>query len=117
MALGQAAIWTAVAVKLVLKPISAGLRRRAGWDNTNLPSTGWRRTPAWQSMPPGEAAILGAAFGILWVLMPRWRWLYLAVGLLEALGLVWFQWHFASDVIAGSAIDILGAVLALKQMR
>ena len=106
----SAIIWTGAAVELVLKPIF-GRTGPFNWLDHNQYAFHWLRgrIPQWQSMPSGEAAILGATFGVLWIVLPRWRWAYVLVGGLEALGLVWFQWHFASDVIAGAAVGILGA--------
>lgn len=111
----NAIIWTGAAVELVLKPVF-GRTGPHSWLDHNQYAFHWLRgrIPQWQSMPSGEVAILGATFGVLWIVLPRWRWAYVLVGGIEALGLVWFQWHFASDVIAGAALGILGAALALK---
>lgn len=108
-------IWTGAAVELVLKRVF-GRPGPISWLNHHDFAFHWfrGRTAEFQSMPSGEAAMLGATIGVLWVTLPRWRRVYLAIGGLEALGLVWFQWHFASDIIAGAAIGIVGAAMALR---
>ena len=111
----QAIIWTAAAVELVLKRIFG----RAGpyeWLGHGDFSFHWFRGSVrpWQSMPSGEAALLAAAIGVLWVALPRWRWFYIGVGVLEAVGLVWLNWHFMSDVVAGAGFGIVGAGLAVS---
>jgi membrane-associated phospholipid phosphatase len=110
----QAIIWTAAAVELVLKRIFG----RAGpyeWLGHRDFSFHWFRGSIrpWQSMPSGEAALLAAALGVLWVVLPRWRWFYIGLAALEAVGLVWLNWHFMSDVVAGAAFGIVGASLAV----
>jgi len=111
---GMAIVWTAAAVELVLKPIF-GRSGPLSWLEHNQFAFHWfgGRTAELQSMPSGEAAILAAAIGVLWVALPRWRWAYLVIGGLEAVSLVWFNWHFASDVVAGAAVGALGAALAV----
>lgn len=117
-ACGKAILWTAAAVELVLKP-TFGRSGPYSWLEHNEFSFHWfaGRGAEWQSMPSGEAAVLATTLGVLWVMWPRGRLAYLLIGGLEAAGLVWFNWHFASDVIAGAAIGVVGAALAVSPTR
>ena len=111
-----AIIWTAAVVELALKPVF-GRTGPSSWMEHREFAFHWLagRGAGLGSMPSGEAAILAATFGVLWIALPRWRWAYLMIGGLEAVSLVWFNWHFASDVIAGAAVGTLGAVLAASR--
>jgi membrane-associated phospholipid phosphatase len=114
----HAIIWTVVVVELVLKPLFGRSGPHSWLDNREFVFHWFRgHTPQWQSMPSGEAAILAATFGVLWVAWPRWRWVYILISCLEAVGLVWQNWHFASDVIAGAAIGAVGATLAVARAQ
>lgn len=112
----NAIVWTAAAVELALKPV-LGRSGPFSWLEHNEFAFHWLagRSVGLGSMPSGEAAILAAALGVLWVMLPGLRWAYLLIGGLEAVSLVWFNWHFASDVIAGAAIGAVGAILALSR--
>jgi hypothetical protein len=116
MSCSSAILWTAAAVELVLKPFF-GRSGPVSWLEQNESGFHWfqGRTAELRSMPSGEAAVLAAALGVLWVTLPRWRWAYFMIGGLEAVSLIWFSWHFASDVIAGAAIGVMGAALALSR--
>ena len=111
----KAIVWTAAAVELALKPVF-GRSGPLSWLDHFEFTFHWfgGRAAEVQSMPSGEAAILAATIGVFWVTLPRWRWAYLLIGSLEAMALVWFNWHFASDVVAGAAIGIAGAALAVS---
>jgi membrane-associated phospholipid phosphatase len=114
-ACSSAILWTAAAVELVLKPVF-GRSGPYSWLEQNEFAFHWLRGRAteFQSMPSGEAAVLTATLAVFWVTSPRWRWVYLLIGGLEAISLVWFNWHFASDVVAGAAIGAVGAALAVS---
>jgi len=108
-------LWAAAAVELVLKRIF-GRPSPGSWLYHHEYTFHWfgGRKAELQTMPSGEMALLTAAIGIFWVIYPRWRWLYILILGAEAVGLVWLNWHFASDVIAGAAVGALGAILALQ---
>ena len=108
-------VWTAVVVELVLKRVF-GRSGPTSWTGHQEFAFHWLRgrQAELQSMPSGEAAILSAFFAVLWVLLPRWRWLYIFIGSVEAIGLIGLNWHFVSDVIAGVAIGVVGAGAALR---
>ncbi len=60
------------------------------------------------SFPSGHAARILGFISVLWVALPRGRWLYAIVALPMLIALVAMNYHFVSDVIAGS---VLGAII------
>lgn len=62
--------------------------------------------PGYASFPSGHTTSICAVMAVFWICYPRWRPLYaLAVGAV-AIGLVGADFHFLSDVIAGSFLGI-----------
>jgi membrane-associated phospholipid phosphatase len=62
--------------------------------------------PAFESFPSGHAAVAAAFLSVIWLLFPRLR-VVSTLGIIAAdLGLVLFNLHFLSDVIAGSFVGI-----------
>lgn len=108
-------LWSIAVVELFLKRLAGRLGPDA-WLLDHQYGFHWFRGRffRYQSFPSGEAALLMAAIGILWVLYPRWRWIYALAFLVEALALVTLQWHFISDVLAGGLIGACGAALAFR---
>jgi membrane-associated phospholipid phosphatase len=60
------------------------------------------------SFPSGHAARIAAFATVFWLAMPRARWLYALLALPMLAALVAMNYHFVSDVIAGS---VLGAII------
>jgi membrane-associated phospholipid phosphatase len=118
MPFSMATVWTAAAVELVLKRFF-GRSGPYSWLEHREFAFHWfaGRKAELASMPSGEAAVLAATLGVLWGTLPRWRLAYLVIGGLEAVGLIWLNWHFASDVVAGAAIGTVGAVVAVSRAR
>jgi membrane-associated phospholipid phosphatase len=57
----------------------------------------------WASLPSGHMALITAPCTVLWILAPRvWRWLWAALILAMAIGLVGANFHFVGDMIAGT---------------
>lgn len=74
----------------------------------------------YQSFPSGHMATACAVIAVLWVLYPKWRWIYSAVVLIVGLGLVLLNLHFLSDVLAGAFVGIsVGAatIAAWRRMQ
>lgn len=63
----------------------------------------------WESFPSGHTTRITAFMAVLWLRVPRLRWLWVTVALLVALGLVGADYHFVGDIIAGA---YLGAACA-----
>jgi membrane-associated phospholipid phosphatase len=60
------------------------------------------------SFPSGHSARIIGFFSVLWIAMPRGRWLYAIIALPMLFALIAMNYHFVSDVIAGS---VLGAIV------
>jgi membrane-associated phospholipid phosphatase len=61
------------------------------------------------SFPSGHAARISAFVAVFWLALPRGRWLYAIVAVPMLVSLVAMNYHFVSDVIAGST---LGAIVS-----
>lgn len=64
----------------------------------------------WSSFPSGHMTAITAPMAALWLTIPRWRWLFAGIVLLVAIGLLGADYHWLSDIIAGT---FLGAATAL----
>jgi membrane-associated phospholipid phosphatase len=62
---------------------------------------------AYQSFPSGHAAAIFAAMSIIWIIYPRWRWLCIISCGAVISGLLIFNDHFLSDVIAGAFLGTI----------
>lgn len=63
----------------------------------------------WESFPSGHMTRITAVMAVLWLRIPRWRWLWgTGVGLV-AIGLYGANYHFVGDIMAGIC---LGAACA-----
>jgi membrane-associated phospholipid phosphatase len=61
------------------------------------------------SFPSGHAARIAGFAGVWWFAVPRWRWVIVTAALPMLAALISMNYHFVSDVIAGS---VLGGVVA-----
>lgn len=66
------------------------------------------------SFPSGHAARIFGFATVWWIAMPRIRWLLVLVGAPMLVALILLNYHFVSDVIAGS---FLGAIVAVYAAR
>jgi membrane-associated phospholipid phosphatase len=66
------------------------------------------------SFPSGHAARIAGFVSVFWFAMPRGRWLYVFIAVPMLIALVAMNYHFVSDVIAGS---VLGAVIGSWAVR
>jgi membrane-associated phospholipid phosphatase len=66
------------------------------------------------SFPSGHSARLVSFFSVFWIAMPRGRWIYAVIALPMLLALIAMDYHFVSDVIAGS---VLGAIVGAWTTR
>jgi membrane-associated phospholipid phosphatase len=62
----------------------------------------------YQSFPSGTTAATASALGVLWILAPRQRWIWIVILAFVAGALIITNGHFVSDVIAGG---FLGATV------
>lgn len=56
------------------------------------------------SFPSGHSAIIVAAGTMIWLVLPKWRFLSLLLITLEVVGLIGMNYHFVSDVMGGAFI-------------
>jgi len=61
---------------------------------------------SYESFPSGHMAATCAVLSVLWICYPRLKPLYLLAGLAVAVGLIGADYHFLSDVIAGSFVGV-----------
>jgi membrane-associated phospholipid phosphatase len=67
---------------------------------------------AYGSFPSGHMArVLGFA-AVVWIAYPRWRWACVIAALATAAGLLGMNYHFVSDVIAGSFVGSIVGMYA-----
>ncbi len=67
-----------------------------------------------QSFPSGHSTIIAAFSVSLWLLYPRYRWLWVLLAVLVAIGQMGMYYHFVSDVIGGLTLGGIIAVYATK---
>ena len=66
------------------------------------------------SFPSGHAQTMATAMAALWILFPRWGWVFALFGGLVALSRVVVTSHYPADIVAGAW---LGVVVALAVRR
>lgn len=59
------------------------------------------------SFPSGHATRIAGFFSVFWIATPRSRWLYAILAAPMLIALVAMNYHFVSDVIAGSVLGAL----------
>ena len=62
----------------------------------------FQNSQAYHSFPSGHTTITFAAMSVLWLSLPRWRWLATLICLLVIIGLLGMDYHFFSDIVAGA---------------
>jgi membrane-associated phospholipid phosphatase len=70
--------------------------------------------PGWASFPSGHMFATAGFLVVPWLLAPRWRLLWATMIALVAIGLYTMDYHFISDIIAGTG---LGAAVAAVVVR
>jgi membrane-associated phospholipid phosphatase len=60
----------------------------------------------YMSFPSGHMALTSAVLTVLWLAYPKFRALYALVALAVAVGLIGANYHFLSDIVAGSFVGI-----------
>jgi membrane-associated phospholipid phosphatase len=58
--------------------------------------------PYWDSFPSGTAVISAAIAAVLWIEMPRWRSICALIVVLLCVAVVFANYHWVGDVIAGA---------------
>lgn len=75
--------------------------------------------PGYASFPSGHMALTCSVLSVLWIAYPKFRLFYAAVVLAVAVGLVGANYHFFSDIFAGSFVGSTVGILltAIWQRR
>ncbi len=115
------ALFTAMGVKDVLK-LAFGRTWTETWicGNPSLIRDGvmifspFHGGGGWASFPSGHETLSCAVASCLWVLLPRFRPLYLLVVFLVALSLLLSDFHFVSDILAGCLVGWMVGLFAAK---
>lgn len=64
----------------------------------------------WESFPSGHTAQVTALAAVIWLRLPRFRWLGVSIAALVAVALWATNYHFVGDIIAGA---FLGAACGI----
>lgn len=80
------------------------------WWGFQFFSSGYRNS----SFPSGHACVIAATCAVLWLIWPRWWWVWTALAIIASSGRVMGERHFISDVFTGG---YFGAVCALIVYR
>jgi membrane-associated phospholipid phosphatase len=67
----------------------------------------------YQSFPSGHTARTMAPCAVLWVRMPRLKYLWMSLPLVVGLGLLGANFHFVSDCFGGALLGVIAAHTAL----
>lgn len=70
--------------------------------------------PAYTSFPSGHATLIFAFAVSMWILYPKFRWIWVILPVCVVVGQVGMYFHFLSDVIAGGLLGSLSALLNIK---
>lgn len=60
----------------------------------------------WSAFPSGHTTAISAMAGVLWWRAPRLRWLWAALVVLTAIGLLGGDFHFLGDIVAGAYLGV-----------
>lgn len=63
------------------------------------------------SFPSGHAQTIATAMTALWILFPRWGWIFATIGGLVALSRVVVTSHYPADIVAGAWLGVIVALL------
>jgi membrane-associated phospholipid phosphatase len=64
----------------------------------------------WASFPSGHTTLVTAPMSVLWLGVPRLRWLAVLLTVLVIVGLIGLDYHFLSDCLAGIAVGTVTGV-------
>jgi len=114
MLAGLALVWSLCLTEFLLKPLF-GRTLPIAYLQTGQYGFHWFHLgDAFGSFPSGHADQVTSILSVLWVFYPRWRWVYVGALALLAFALLLGEWHFLSDIIAGSFIGTASGVLTMQ---
>ena len=109
--------WVITGLVAVGVAIAAGLVASSGtvpgWEETAFHAI--NDLPDWLEAPMWVFQLAGLLLVLLWPVLPgRWRWLPVAIALLNAVARVYLGAHNPLDVVGGGAIGVaLGSLLVI----
>lgn len=74
----------------------------------------WHFGKAYESFPSGHMAITVAVMAVIWQIYPRLRGFAVLISILVAVGLAGMNFHFVTDMVAGSFVGALTASLVVR---
>jgi len=74
-------------------------------------------SPGYSSFPSGHMTVMTAAMGVLCIYIPKLRWLWISIIIFMAFSLLFLDYHFLSDIIAGSFLGITTALCVNKEIQ
>jgi membrane-associated phospholipid phosphatase len=69
---------------------------------------------AYESFPSGHTTVVFSLVSVAWLVFPRLRWLWTLAGLAIVVSLVGMNYHFVSDILAGT---VLGSLVGIYTTR
>lgn len=96
----------------VLKPIF-GRTLPSYYLRTGRHGFHWFQGSARGAFPSGHSVQASAMLTVLWVYYPRWRWLCIVAMAVLAVALMLGQWHYLSDIMAGTGVGVATASAAI----
>ena len=70
--------------------------------------------PGWAAFPSGHMSAITSVLAVLWVKWPQLRWLWALLWLDVAVGLIGADYHWLSDIVAGSFLGAAVGVVAAR---
>ena len=72
---------------------------------------------SYASFPSGHATFIFSVVVSMWILFPKYRWLYAIVAFLVTMAQLLQYFHFASDLIAGATLGSIVAVYVCQNYK
>lgn len=111
---GLAMSWGLCLTELLLKPVFGRAVPQLYFHNGAYGFYWLQGGDPFRSFPSGHAVQITSVATVLWMLYPRFRLLYLLAVAAVFTALILGEWHFVSDLLAGSMIGVTGGVLVTR---
>jgi membrane-associated phospholipid phosphatase len=110
--------WGVSVTETLLKPLF-GRPMPEVFFSTGAKGFHWWHRALDNSFPSGHAVQIASVITVLWILYPRLRVVWALIAAIVFLMLIFGNWHFVSDVIAGAFLGCFGAsvITGLWQSR
>jgi membrane-associated phospholipid phosphatase len=104
-------------IAFVLKSVFGRARPIVFFDNQDFGFFGWHMSRDYRSFPSGHTTTMAGLMVGLLILFPRYRYLFLPLGILVIASRILLTYHFMSDVLASFYLVVLELGLLLYIMR